>query len=141
MANTNKGYIIIKLVGSEEDLISLKDILDEEDNDAIVSVNEQGEKLVIALDYDNIEDVAEIASIIAYTCISINITSFKLEYCGKESRRKEDTSVRQSSNLTQGSSNINTGTNTSSKRPHNNLSSSNSRDAAFNSYISGSFTT
>ena len=114
-----QGYIIIETPHEEEDIITVKETLDEDNDDSINSIEMQGNKLVIGVQYEDIEEVAQVASNIIYNCISQEIYSITIKYCGKE---------------------INTSTNRKTKQSYNSLSSHNSRNTSFDSYIRGSLT-
>lgn len=117
--NIKKGYLIFKTPLEEDDLNLLKEAIEEENDDSIFSINEQGNKLVVGINYEEIEDISQIASTIVYNCISIGIYSINIKYCGTET---------------------NSSTNTNSKKSHNNISGNNGRSTAFNNYISSQFT-
>jgi negative regulator of genetic competence, sporulation and motility len=120
MTTTPKlGYLIIKTPIEEDDIYTIKDALQEENDDNIISIEEQGNKLIITISYEEIEEIAQIASTITYTCISLEIYSISIKYCGKES---------------------NTRTNTNIKGTYNSLSTNNSRSTAFDSYLRSSLT-
>ena len=119
-STTNKtGYLIINTQLEEEEIYNIKDALLEDDNDNILNIEEQGNKLIVSISYEEIEEVAEIASSIVYTSISLGIYSISLKYCGKETNSR---------------SNRNT------KSSHSSLSSNNSRNTSFDSYIRSSLT-
>ena len=114
-----QGYIIIETPIEEDDIITIKDTLDEDNDDSINSIEMQGNKLIIGVQYEDIEEVAQVASNIIYNCISQEIYSITIKYCGKE---------------------INTSTNRKTKSTHNSVSSNNSRSTSFDSYIRSSLT-
>lgn len=114
-----KGYLILKTPLEEDDLDLIKQALEEENDESIFSISEQGNKLVIGINYEEIDDVSQLASTIVYNCISLGIYSVNIKYCGTEA---------------------NSSTNRNTKGSSNSLSSNNSRGAAFNNYISSQFT-
>jgi hypothetical protein len=114
-----KGYLILKTPLEEDDLYTIKEALEQEEDEAIFSINEQGNKLIVGINYEEIEDVAQIASTIMYNCISLGIYSINIKYCGTEA---------------------NSSTNRNTKGSSNCLSSNNSRSTAFNNYLSSQFT-
>lgn len=114
-----QGYIIIETPIEEDDIITIKETLEEDNDESINSIELQGNKLIIGVQYEDIEEVAQVASNIIYNCISQEIYSITIKYCGKE---------------------INTNTNRKIKRTHNSLSSNNSRSTSFDSYIRSSLT-
>ena len=114
-----KGYLILKTPLEEDDLYTIKEALEEENDEAIFSINEQGNKLIVGINYEEIEDIAQIASTIMYNCISLGIYSINIKYCGTEA---------------------NSSTNRNTKSTSNSISSNNSRSTAFNNYISSQFT-
>lgn len=76
----SKGYLIIKTIPQEE---SLKDIIEQEEDERIFSIEEQGEKIIVGIEHEEIEEIAEIASTIVYNCISLEIYTIVIKYCGK----------------------------------------------------------
>lgn len=117
--NLKRGYLILKTPLEEDDLYIIKEALEEENDESIFSINEQGNKLVVGINYEEIEDVAQIASTIMYNCISLGIYSINIKYCGTET---------------------NTSSNRNIKGTSNSISSNNSRSTAFNNYLSSQFT-
>lgn len=114
-----QSYIIIETPIEEDDIITIKSTLEEDDDEAINSIEVQGNKLIIGVQYEDIEEVAQVASNITYNCISQEIYSITIKYCGKE---------------------INTNTNRKIKGSYNSLSSNNSRTTSFDTYIRSSLT-
>lgn len=121
MSNTTQrtGYLIVSTPLEEDDIYTIKEALEEENDDSILSLEEQGNKLVVTISYEDLEEVAEIASTIAYTSISLDIYSFSIKYCGKETNSRS---------------------NTNTKGSHSSLSSNNNRVTSFDSYIRSSLT-
>jgi hypothetical protein len=121
MSNTTQktGYLLVSTPLEEDDIYTIKEALEEENDDSILSLEEQGNKLVVTISYEDIEEVAEIASTIAYTSISLDIYSFSIKYCGKETNSRS---------------------NKNSQKSHSSLSSNNNRVTPFDSYIRGSLT-
>jgi hypothetical protein len=114
-----KGYLILRTPLEEDDLYRIKEELEEENDESIFSINEQGNKLVVGINYEEIEDVAQIASTIVYNCISLGIYSINIKYCGTEA---------------------NSSANRNTKGTSNSLSSNNSGSVSFNNYLSSQFT-
>lgn len=118
--NINKtGYLIITTPLEEEDIYIIKGVLEEDNNDNIISLEEQGNKLIVSITYEDIEEIAEIASSIVYTSIIQGIYSISIKYCGKETNNRSNRNI---------------------KTTHSSLSSNNSRNTSFDSYLRGSLT-
>lgn len=118
--NTNKtGYLVITTSLEEEDIYTIKEALEEDNNDNIISLEEQGNKLIVSITYEDIEEIAEIASSIVYTSIIQGIYSINIKYCGKETNSRSNRNI---------------------KTTHSSLSSNNNRITTFDSYIRGSLT-
>jgi hypothetical protein len=113
------GYLVITTPLEEENIYTIKETLEEDNNDNIISLEEQGNKLIVTITYEDIEEIAEIGSSIVYTSIIQGIYSISIKYCGKETNSR---------------SNRNTQTTYSS------LPSNNNRNTSFDSYLRGSLT-
>lgn len=114
-----QGYLIIETPTDEEDISSIKQLIEDDEDCDDVTIEEQGNKLVLCIKYDDIEEVAQIASNIIYNCISTGIYNTHINYCGKET---------------------NTYTNRNTKGAYSSISSNNSRSPSFDSYIRSSLT-
>lgn len=114
-----QGYLIIETPTDEDDIIKVKELIEDDEDCDNLLIEEQGNKLVICINYEDIEEVGQIASNIIYNCISTGIYSIKLNYCGKET---------------------NSYTNRNTKGAYNSISSNNNRKSSFDSYIRGSLT-
>lgn len=119
ISTVKKGYLILRTPLEEDDLYRIKEELEEENDEAIFSINEQGNKLIVGINYEEIEDVAQIASTIMYNCISLGIYSINIKYCGTEANSSSNRNIKGTSNS---------------------LSSNNSGSIPFNNYISSQFT-
>jgi hypothetical protein len=102
-----KGYLVIT-PSEEDDIYIIKESIEENQDENIFSIEEQGTSLVIGISYDDIEEIAQIASDITYNCISLEIYSIAIKYCGKETNSRSSRNTKQSYNSV--SSNYNGGT-------------------------------
>jgi hypothetical protein len=116
---TTTGYLIVTTPLEEEDIYTIKEALEEDNNDNITSIEEQGNKLIITIIYEDIEEIAEIGSSIIYTSIIQGIYSISIKYCGKETNSRSNRNIKSS---------------------YSSLSSNNNRVTSFDSYIRSSLT-
>jgi hypothetical protein len=117
--NNKTGYLIIKTLIQEDEIYAIKEALEEDNDENIILIEEQGNKLVITISYEELEEIAQIASSIVYTSISLGIYSINIKYCGKETNSRS---------------------NSNTKGSCSSLSSNNSRITPFDSYIRSSLT-
>jgi hypothetical protein len=119
MITTRTGYLIIKTFLQEDEIYIIKEALEEDNDESITFIEEQGNKLIVTISYEEIEEVAQIASSIIYTSISLGIYSISIKYCGKETNSRTDRNTQTT---------------------HSSISSNNHRVTPFDSYIRGSLT-
>jgi hypothetical protein len=117
-AAQKQGYLVIT-PSEEDDIYTIKESIEENQDENIFSIEEQGTSLIVGILYDEIEEIAQIASDITYNCISLEIYSIAIKYCGKETNSRSSRNTKES---------------------YNSVSSNYSGSAAFNSSIRGSFT-
>jgi hypothetical protein len=79
MTNNNTSYLVVRVRG-----ISLEELMNDiEKEDNVVGIQERGDKLIVHIEYEDLEEVATLASNITYAALFLNVNTIQITHCSR----------------------------------------------------------